>query len=245
MLSARARRLVVTLAAVASALLMARLGWWQLDRAAQKETLQQAVDSSVALPPLPAQALASTLAQAAGQLHRRVTVRGQWLPGRTVFLDNRQMDGRPGFFVLTPLRLDDGSAVLVQRGWVPRDMQDRTRLPAIATSAQPVTLTARVEGPPARLYEFTPQGGETGVIRQNLSIESFADETQLSLRPLTLLQLDDAAAPAADGLQRHWPLPAVDVHKHYGYAVQWFSLAALITGLYVWFQLIRPRRRPA
>lgn len=245
MLSARARRLVVTLAAVASALLTARLGLWQLDRAAQKETLQQAVDSSVALPPLPAQALASTPAQAAGQLHRRVTVRGQWLPERTVFLDNRQMDGRPGFFVLTPLRLDDGSAVLVQRGWVPRDMQERTRLPAIATPALPVTLTARIEGPPARLYEFTPQGGETGVIRQNLSIESFADETQLGLRPLTLLQLDDAAAPAADGLRRHWPLPAVDVHKHYGYAVQWFSLAALITGLYVWFQLIRPRRRTA
>ncbi|WP_028996397.1 SURF1 family protein [Azohydromonas australica] len=245
MLSARARRLVVTLAAVASALLMARLGLWQLDRAAQKETLQQAVDSSVALPPLPAQALASTPAQAAGQLHRRITVRGQWLPERTVFLDNRQMDGRPGFFVLTPLRLDDGSAALVQRGWVPRDMQERTRLPAIATPAQPVTLTARIEGPPARLYEFTPQGGETGVIRQNLSIESFADETQLSLRPLTLLQLDDAAAPAADGLRRHWPLPAVDVHKHYGYAVQWFSLAALITGLYVWFQLLRPRRRTA
>jgi surfeit locus 1 family protein len=38
-------------------------------------------------------------------------------------------------------------------------------------------------------------------------------------------------------------LPAVDVHKHYGYAVQWFSLTALITGLYVWFQLLRPRRR--
>ena len=245
MLSARARRLVVTLAAVASALLMARLGLWQLDRAAKKEALPQAVDSSAALPPLPAQALARTPAQTAGQLHRRVTVRGQWLPERTVFLDNRQMDGRPGFFVLTPLRLDDGSAVLVQRGWVPRDMQERTRLPAIATPAQPVTLTARIEGPPARLYEFTPQGGETGVIRQNLSIESFADETQLSLRPLTLLQLDDAAAPAADGLRRHWPLPAVDVHKHYGYAVQWFSLAALITGLYVWFQLLRPRRRAA
>ncbi len=245
MLSARARRLVVTLAAVASALLMARLGLWQLDRAAQKEALQQAVDSRAALPPLPAQALASTPAQVNGQLHRRVTVRGLWLPERTVFLDNRQMDGRPGFFVLTPLRLDDGSAVLVQRGWVPRDMQERTRLPAIATPAQPVTLTARIEGPPARLYEFTPQGSETGVIRQNLSIESFADETQLGLRPLTLLQLDDAAVPAADGLRRHWPLPAVDVHKHYGYAVQWFSLAALITGLYVWFQLIRPRRRTA
>lgn len=247
MLSAGARRLVVTLAAVALALLTARLGLWQLDRAAQKEALQQAQAGSAALPPLPAQALARTPAQAAEQLHRRITLRGQWLPQRTVFLDNRQMDGRPGFFVLTPLRLEDGSAVLVQRGWVPRDAQERTRLPPIETPAQPVTLLARVEGPPARLYEFTPQGSERGAIRQNLDLEAFADETRLPLRPLTLLQLDDdaAATAAPDGLRRHWPLPAVDVHKHYGYAVQWFSLAALITGLYVWFQLLRPRRRHA
>jgi surfeit locus 1 family protein len=245
MLSARARRTVVALAAVLGALLTARLGWWQLDRAAQKEALQQAVDANAALPPLSAQALAHSAAEAAGQLHRRVAVQGRWLADRTVFLDNRQMDGRPGFFVLTPLALDDGSAVLVQRGWVPRDQLERTRLPDIPTPAQPVAFTARIEGPPARLFEFTPQAAEVGVIRQNLDLDAFAHETHLPLRPLTLLQLDDAAAAAADGLRRHWPLPAVDVHKHYGYAVQWFSLAALITGLYVWFQLLRPRRRAA
>ena len=242
MLSARARHAVVALAAVLCMLLTGRLGLWQLDRAAQKEALQQAIEAKASLPPLTAQALARTPAQVAEQRHRRVELRGRWLAERTIFLDNRQMDGRPGFFVLTPLSLDDGSAVLVQRGWVPRDGQDRTRLPAIPAPAQPVMLTARVEGPPARLYEFTPQGGEAGVIRQNLSIDSFADETHLPLRPLTLLQLDGVGA---DGLQRHWPLPAVDVHKHYGYAVQWFSLAALITGLYVWFQLLRPRWRAA
>lgn len=246
MLSLRAQRTVVALAAVLGISLTARLGWWQLDRAAQKESLQQAVDAHAALPPLPASGLASTPQQAEQQLHRRVTVQGRWLADRTVFLDNRQMDARPGFFVLTPLQLDDGSAVLVQRGWVPRDMQERTRLPAIPTPVQPVAITARIEGSPARLYEFTPQVSETGPIRQNLALDAFAHETHLSLRPLTLLQLDDAAAPVADdGLRRHWPLPAVDVHKHYGYAVQWFSLAALITGLYVWFQLLRPRRRAA
>jgi surfeit locus 1 family protein len=56
-------------------------------------------------------------------------VQGRWLPVAPVFLDNRQMDGRPGFFVLSPLQLDRGDVVLVQRGWVPRDMQDRSRLP--------------------------------------------------------------------------------------------------------------------
>ena len=44
-----------------------------------------------------------------------------------------------------------------------------------------------------------------------------------------------------DGLLRQWPEVAVDVSKHHGYAVQWFALCALITALYVWFQILRPR----
>ena len=79
-----------------------------------------------------------------------------------------------------------------------------------------------------------------GAIRQNLDLDAFARETGLRLRPLSVQQADGAAADA-DGLLRHWPAPAFDVHKHYGYAFQWFALAALITGLYVWFQLVRPR----
>jgi surfeit locus 1 family protein len=53
------------------------------------------------------------------------------------------------------------------------------------------------------------------------------------------------AAAGGDGLVRDWPAPAADVHKHYGYAFQWFSLSALTLILYVWFQVLRPRRRPA
>ena len=62
------------------------------------------------------------------------------------------------------------------------------------------------------------------------------------LRPWVLVQ-DDGANPAADGLLRQWPAPSTGVHKHYGYAFQWFSLCALTLVLYAWFQFIRPRRR--
>ena len=48
-----------------------------------------------------------------------------------------------------------------------------------------------------------------------------------------------------DGLRREWPLPTLGVDRHYGYAAQWFALAALMTGLYVWLQLVRPRRHAA
>ncbi len=56
-----------------------------------------------------------------------------------------------------------------------------------------------------------------------------------------MLQFEPAAAN--DELLRDWPAPDLGLQKHYGYAFQWFALAALILCLYVWFQLIRPRRQ--
>lgn len=242
MLNEHRRRVIVAVAALLAVALAARLGWWQLDRAAQKTALQQAIASRTALPLLDRAGLPAAAGEVAERLHRRVEIEGRWLPQHTVFLDNRQMQpGRTGFFVLTPLQLADGSTVLVQRGWVPRDLEDRTRLPQVPTPGGEVRLLARIAPAPARLYEF--EAAAQGRIRQNLALESFARETGLTLRPFTLLQLHDAPTAPADGLRREWPLPAVDVHKHYGYAFQWFALAALLTGLYVWFQLIAPRRR--
>lgn len=242
-----ARGWVVLGAALALAALTARLGVWQLDRAAQKERLQAAIDTRRDLPVLPAEALALSASQAESQHHRRIELRGRWLPQHTVYLENRQMQGRPGFFVLTPLQLSDGSAVVVQRGWLPRDPADRTRVQAPVPPEGEVALTGRIAPPPARLYDF--EGGASGAIRQNLGLTAYASETGLRLRPLSVLELAPAVtAPAAasgDGLARDWPAPAADVHKHYGYAFQWFSLSALTLILYVWFQVLRPRRRPA
>ena len=64
------------------------------------------------------QAIGGSIGAAAGLLHRPVILHGHWLAAATVYLDNRQMNGRPGFYVLTPLQLDDRpEVVLVQRGW--------------------------------------------------------------------------------------------------------------------------------
>lgn len=239
-MNAGARGIVVLVAAVAAAAVTARLGVWQLSRAAEKEALQASLDSRGAAPPLAAAELARNAADAAAQHHRRISLQGRWVGGRTVYLDNRPMDGRAGFYVLTPLALPDGDAVLVQRGWVPRDASDRSRVPEVATPAGPVSVEGRIAPPPSRLFELGAEG--QGAIRQNLDLDAFGRETGLRLRPLSVQQTDAAGAPA-DGLLRRWPAPAVDVHKHYGYAFQWFALASLITGLYVWFQLVRPRLR--
>ena len=240
------RRLVVLIAAVLTAGVTARLGFWQLDRGAQKSALQTAVESRQKMPPLPPNDLPSDGRTLQERLHRHIKLEGMWAPQHTVYLENRQMQGRPGFFVVTPLLLPGGDAVLVQRGWLPRDLRDRTRVQAPATDPGNTRILARIALPPARLYDF--DGTASGPIRQNLDVGAFALETGLRLRPLSVLELDAAPLPTAgqpprtDKLLRDWPLPAADIHKHHGYAFQWFALSVLTIALYVWFQILRPRR---
>ncbi len=246
-----ARPLIVALAALVAVAATARLGWWQLDRAAQKTAIEHSMRARATLPVLEARMLARSAEAASAQHHRTVLLRGQWQPEHTVYLENRQMFGRPGFYVVTPLLLSDGSAVLVQRGWQPRDSNERTRVREVPSPAGEVQVQGRIAPPPARLYEF--DAAASGRIRQNLNLDAFARETGLKLLPLSVLQADatgtaakagpPATAAPSDGLKRDWPAPAADVHKHHGYAFQWFALSALVTGLYVWFQLIQPRRR--
>jgi surfeit locus 1 family protein len=230
----------VLVAAVAGAALTARLGFWQLDRAAEKTALAASIESRSRLPELPMTALAATPAEAEAQHWRKVRLHGRWLAAHSVFLDNRQMDGRPGFFVVTPLQIGPGDAVLVQRGWAPRNQEVRSALPPVATPAGEVEVLGLIAPPPSRLYEFGHEA--SGPIRQNLDLAAASREFGITLRPLSIWQLEAAANPD-DGLARHWPVAAVDVSTHYGYAFQWFALSALVAGLYVWFQLIRPRLR--
>ena len=242
-LGRKGRAAVVLVATLAGVALTAKLGAWQLSRAAQKVALQAAFESRAALSPLSAADLAHSAEQAEAQYYRPVQLRGRWIEGHSVFLENRQMAGRVGFYLVTPLQLEGRpDAVLVQRGWVPRDQRERTLLPSVPTPPGRVEVDGHIAPPPGRLYEFAASTG--GVIRQNLDLDEFRRETGLLLAPLSVQQLDSPGS-AGDGLLRQWPPPAVDVQKHYGYAFQWFALSALMAGLYVWFQLVRPRRRPA
>ena len=235
-LSLRARFWVLTAAAVLVAGVTFSLGQWQLRRAAQKQNLQLAIEAQSNQFILKAADLVDPkiLADA---VHRRATLKGIWRPEHTVFLDNRQMNGRPGFVVITPLVLDGtGQIILVQRGWAARNFGDRAVLPPIDTPQGPVTVRGRIAPPPSKLYEF--KGVESGRIRQNLDVTVFSREIALPLLPVSMLQM----GPANEGLLRDWAAPNVGVDKHYGYAFQWFGLCALIVGLYVWFQLINPWR---
>lgn len=225
---------------VVFAALCVRLGFWQLDRAAAKLALRAEVAERAALPPLAAAALAATPVAAAAQHYRRITLAGHWLAERTVALDNRQVDGRPGFVLVTPLVLADGSALAVQRGWLPRDAAERSRIAVPPLPDGAVTVAGRLAPPPSRLFAF---GADVpgALIRQNLDFTAWSAEIGRPLRPISLMQMDGPWTPA-DGLRRVMPLPSADVSRHQVYAGQWFLFAALAVVLYVGIRVFRARR---
>ena len=235
-LSFKARFWLLTASAVLVAGVTFSLGQWQLRRAAQKQNLQLAIKAQSNQSVLTAADLAA-FQNPQDAVHRRATLKGVWRAEHTVFLDNRQMNGKTGLIAITPLVLDGtGQVILVQRGWALRNFADRTKLPDIQTPAGPVTVRGRIAPPPSKLYEF--KGVDSGRIRQNIDISAFSREIVLPLVAVSMVQI----GPANEGLLRDWAAPNTGIDKHYGYAFQWFGLCALVVGLYVWFQIIYPWR---
>ena len=258
-----ARQWVVLGAALLCVAITASLGAWQLRRADFKEQLASQISERNRLPFLSntaqnAPEFIAILQQEDTWLQRRASLHGRWLHENTVFLDNRPMQvsggQRVGFYVVTPLALEGSDRVIwVQRGWVQRDFQDRTRLPSLPITTDVVIVQGRLIAHVSKAYEMsagalatsqpnslaaTSATARPSRIWQNLPGVDFGSKAVL---PMALLQ----TAPEAekDGLLREWPAADTGVAKHYGYAFQWFALSALFVILYVWFQLIAPRRR--
>lgn len=228
---------VIVLATVATVAVTASLGFWQLSRADEKRTLEEQIDSRAQQAPWRMQDLLAAHDLREGH-HRPASLTGEWVPGASVFLDNRPMGGRSGFILVTPLRLQGQDAtILVQRGWVPRNFVDRTRVPTVDTPTGPVKVQGRLAPPPSHLFELG--ASETGPIRQNIDLSLFSKETGLHFLAVSLLQ----TAPADPALERDWPRFAAGAQKHLGYAVQWFAMSTTAVCLFLWFQIISPRRK--
>jgi surfeit locus 1 family protein len=232
-LDARARRWVVALAALAVVALTARLGWWQLERAQTKQALQAAQDSAAAAPPIDGRALLA--APQGAWTNRTAQLRGEWVPAHSLWLDNRPMGGQSGFILLTPLRIAGHSDLIwVQRGWQARPAGPHQAPPWPPTPTGEVTVQGRLAPQASRAYALG--AAASGPLKQNLDLAASAAEMRQPLLPWVLWQTADCAPQACD-----WPPPNHGVAKHHGYAAQWFALSALTLGLYVWFQLLRPR----
>ncbi len=233
-MNARSRWLLITLLTLLGMAVTIALGRWQLGRAAEKEALQASMDAQSSKHPVDAAALLAS-SNPASLVHLPATLRGQWLASQTVYLDNRQMHAKVGFFAVTPLRLEASEqVVLVQRGWVARNFEERDKVPAITTPDGVVVVQGRMAPLPGKLFELGRPS--VAAIRQNLDLEQLRQQIHAPVLPVILVQ----TGPASEGLQRDWPAINLGVEKHYGYALQWFGMAALLALLYLWHQIFKP-----
>ncbi len=207
------------------------LGNWQVRRAEEKRALGEAFDQALRSPPI---ALAPG-ADPAALIHKHVAVRGRFVPEHTVLLDNKLRQGRPGYEVVTPLRLGSSeSHVLIERGWIAAP-PSRAVVPEVRTPAGELEIdgVALDRLPHALATGIAPKGA----VRQNLDIGAFAAETKLRLEPLVIEQHSETP----DGLARDWPRPDFGVDMHESYALQWYSFAALAVVLVI---VLSMRRAP-
>jgi len=217
----------LTLVLLALAAVFFRLGLWQWDRKAEKVLLFESFANAPVM--TIGQALSGT------EPFVRVEAEGRYDPVRHTLLDNRIFKSRAGVHVLTPFTLPDGSAILVNRGWLPL-APDRRSLPEFNTNpaeqgisgilTKPVTGGPRVGGADKLVTDQWPQ------LMTYLDLGSISAATGKPLEPWILLL--DAADPG--GFEdRHWRAAVMEPKVHGAYALQWFSLAA--AAMVIWIVL--------
>jgi surfeit locus 1 family protein len=221
------RRALVAVATLATIVLCVAAGEWQRGRMHEKEALGRALAEASALPPVALPAPADWSAWR----YRAVVLEGAWLPGPAQLVDNAILQGRAGFRVLAPLRLDDGRAVLVDRGWIAAGA-GASRVPAVATPAGAARVEGRVLLPPKRTLELAPDDAR-GPLWQNADPARIGAALGVDLLPV-IVAADPASAPR-DGLERSRPAPDTGVDKHRSYMGQWYLFAILAAALWIGF----------
>ncbi len=202
----------------------------------EKEALRAQLDAANAAAPV-ALASLSSHADWGALRYLPVVATGEYDAQHQILVDNKVHAGRAGYHVVTPLMLIDGRAVLVNRGWVAQGAS-RTALPPVPPPSGAVTVMGRLALPALGYFELAPEG-TPGPVWQNLDPARFSEATGRVVLPAVV----EATAPPVpdDGLVRDWPAPDFGVEKHRVYMLQWYALAALTAGLWLFFLLRRAR----
>ena len=226
-------RFAPPVAAVLLTILFVSLGFWQLDRAAEKVSIQRLFDADTGYAPLSD--------GMSVQDYQRVSASGRFLDDRQFLIDNMILNGRLGYFVITPFEYASNKPLLlVNRGWVAAgperslpllmplpgaDLEIRGRaghLPRVGIRSGDA-VTASSDWPKLATYP------ELSDLSQSL------DRELLSF--ILLLDPQDG-----DALVREWQPQGRGPAMHYGYAFQWFAMAATVVGILFW-QFLKRRDR--
>ncbi|MBB5156145.1 SURF1 family cytochrome oxidase biogenesis protein [Saccharopolyspora phatthalungensis] len=233
---------LIALVVVFASLCFTLLAPWQFSRNDEAQARNNAISESFHAPPKP---LAQVLP--AGQVPdqrtewSQVLLRGRYLPTGEALAWQRTVLGEPAFEVLTPFRLDDGTTVLVDRGYV-RPVNG-TQAPNYAPAPPgDVTLTARVRADEqdSKHRPLFDHDGHRWAYAVNA--ETIGNGTGVALRP-GYFALDEGQPGALDAL----PLPRLESGPYFSYALQWiaFGIMAIIAIGYLIYSELRPGARPA
>ncbi|WP_255538098.1 SURF1 family protein [Polynucleobacter nymphae] len=239
-----ARRIVATVSAFLVVAIACTAGIWQLNRAESKIALAANLLARQQLPILSANISPLTLEDAT---ERRMIARGQYIPEAAIWLDNRPRPIPPagsntsqsGFYLMMPLQLAGRDEILwVNRGWAPRNNENRESLPPVKTPSKVATIEGIVFAHPGKVYALGE--GQAVIdagkprIEQNFDLRAEGKLRAWAQSPFILREVDTGID---DGLLREWAPLTTGVDRHYAYAFQWFALAVcgflfwLITGL--------------
>ncbi len=218
----------------------ALLAPWQFGREEQREAQERAIATADATPPVPLAQLVPPGSAVTPELRwRKVTITGGYLPEAEAVVRLRSLDGKPAVEVLTPMRLDDGRIVAVDRGLAPVTDAGVPVYPA----APDGTVTAT-----AWLYPDQPDPSDRPVVRGDGPPQLYAADSRvlattagLELVPgLLVLPADEpgvlAPVPVGPTVAEAAPF------TNFSYALQWltFGLIALVAlGYFIRLEILQ------
>ncbi len=207
----RKPQLIPTLFIVIAFSMLFSLGMWQVQRLQWKNTVIAQVQEAQNQPML------GTLPQEIEGLdYRKVILTGTFVHEHSMHMVGRPQNAPPGFFVVTPFRLDDdGRIILVNRGYAPTNMESK---PDTVQTVEGIIRPIRAKRP------FSPQNAADKNVWFYEDIPAMSQATTLELTPIVVEQ---TGKPAKDV----YPQPSdgkISVRNdHLNYAITWFALAAI------------------
>ncbi|MFN8018273.1 MAG: SURF1 family protein [Acidimicrobiales bacterium] len=220
---------------------MINLGLWQLRRLDEKRQRNARIEQRMADQTVDLEGSAEPGDFAATDaLQWRVgKASGTYVADQQVLVRSRSLDGAPGSWVITPLRLDDGTELLVNRGWIQNNGQFDRVPKRYAPPTGEVQVTGLVRGTETR-GRFGPKDPTTGTLANlaRADVARLDQQIPQDVLPFWLQLLEQDPAVSAKAPQPV-PVPALDEGPHLSYALQWFTFTALVL---IFYPLILRRR---
>ncbi len=207
--------------------LLIGLGFWQLDRGEAKQQLEKTFQQQLSQTP---QSLASVLKQPKHHQFIPIKITGHYDNQHQFLVDNRMLKGKVGYFVLTPLVTRDHKIIMVNRGWIPRGPNRRV-LPRLAAVPGVQTIVGRTKQAPQKIFLLDQPIVQTQWPQRIQAIDLKLISEWLGQPVLGFMVL--LSPQASHGFVREWRPTTMKSHKHFAYAIQWFSLALTLVIIYI------------